>query len=297
VNVRPITVDDAPAVAAIARADEEALRGRPSHLEAAEVAAWWERSDLANESWLYEEDGAVVAAGWFAVWGDIGSHDGLVAQGAKGRGIGATLVDRGEAVAARRGLTRIHTFAPAEDTAAAELFRSRGYLEVRRFYDMAVDLDAEPVEPELPAPFVLEAFREEDAHAFHAAMYESFQDHWEWHGVPFDEWWELRRGQDRDAHGPLWFVVRDGGELAAVVRNEARPKSGYVGLLGVRRPWRGRGLAKALLYRTFAEFWRRGTPRVTLGVDADSPTGATKLYEGVGMTVELTNVVFEKVTS
>ncbi len=139
----------------------------------------------------------------------------------------------------------------------------RGYREVRRFYDMAVDLDAEPVEPELAAPFALDVFREEDAHAFHAAMVESFQDHWEWHGAPFDEWWELRRGQDRDAHGSLWFVVRDGGELAAVVRNEARPESGYVGLIGVRRPWRGRGLAKALLYRTFAEFWRRGTPRVT----------------------------------
>ncbi len=63
----------------------------------------------------------------------------------------------------------------------------------------------------------------------------------------------------------------------------------------MRRPWRGQGLGKALLYRTFAEFWRRGLPRVSLGVDADSPTGATKLYERVGMTVESANVVFEKI--
>jgi hypothetical protein len=46
--------------------------------------------------------------------------------------------------------------------------------------------------------------------------------------------------------------------------------------------------------RTFAEFYSRGVPRVTLGVDAESPTGATKLYESVGMTVENAAVVYEK---
>jgi mycothiol synthase len=108
--------------------------------------------------------------------------------------------------------------------------------------------------------------------------------------VPFDEWWEMRRDNDHS----VWFVVRDGDEIAAVARNEARESAGYVGLLGVRRPWRGRGLGKALLYRTFAEFWERGLTRVTLGVDSESPTGATKLYERVGMHVESENVVFEK---
>jgi hypothetical protein len=46
--------------------------------------------------------------------------------------------------------------------------------------------------------------------------------------------------------------------------------------------------------RTFAEFYARGVPRVTLGVDAESPTAATKLYEGVGMTIEDAAVVYEK---
>ena len=79
------------------------------------------------------------------------------------------------------------------------------------------------------------------------------------------------------------------------MRNEAnRNGGGYVALLGVRRAWRGLGLGKALLYRSFAEFWTRGVTRVTLGVDAESPTGATKLYERVGMEVESCMVVFEK---
>jgi mycothiol synthase len=155
---------------------------------------------------------------------------------------------------------------------------------------MAIDLEAEPVVPVLPEPLVLDEFREGDERAFHHATIESFEDHWEWHGPPFDQWWEMRHDDDHT----VWFVVRDGDELAAVARNEARDASGYVGLLGVRRPWRGRGLGKALLQRTFAEFWRRGLTRITLGVDAESPTGATKLYERVGMHVESENVVFEK---
>ncbi|HEY6461828.1 MAG TPA: GNAT family N-acetyltransferase [Polyangiaceae bacterium] len=289
-NVRPITHEDAPVVAALARADEEALRGRPSHVAADAVAAWWGRTDLANDSGLYEENGDVVAAGWFHVWGDIGSHVGIVAQGAKGRGLGASLVDRAEATAEQRGVPRVHAFALGDDPAAADLFRARGYREVRRFWEMAIDLGAEPAVPLLPEPLVLDEFRDGDERAFHHATVESFQDHWEWHGPLFEEWWEMRRDNDHT----LWFVVRDGDEIAAVARNEAREASGYVGLLGVRRPWRGRGLAKALLFRTFAEFWRRNLPRVTLEVDAASPTGATKLYERVGMHVEAENVVFEK---
>ena len=59
-------------------------------------------------------------------------------------------------------------------------------------------------------------------------------------------------------------------------------------------PWRGQGYAKALLLHAFREFYDRGLPRVTLGVDAENPTGATHLYERVGMHVEHENVVYEK---
>ena len=82
----------------------------------------------------------------------------------------------------------------------------------------------------------------------------------------------------------MWFLIRDGNDVAAVRNDPERNGGGYVGALGVARPWRGKGLGRALLLRTFAEFYARGAPRVTLGVDAENPTGATKLYEGVGMT-------------
>ncbi|HKC78389.1 MAG TPA: GNAT family N-acetyltransferase, partial [Gaiellaceae bacterium] len=117
-----------------------------------------------------------------------------------------------------------------------------------------------------------------------------FEDHWEWHATPFDEWWEQRSTDDHS----LWFVVRDGAEIAAIVRNERRENAGYVGIIGVRRAWRGRGLAKALMHHSFQAFWQLGLRRITLHVDAESPTGATKLYESIGMYVESESATYER---
>ena len=104
--------------------------------------------------------------------------------------------------------------------------------------------------------------------------------------MPFEEWRELRLVKDPDFDPTLWFVVRDGDEIAAVMRNEPdRSGAGFVGAIGVRKPWRKRGIALALLYHAFGEFYRRGKRRVALGVDAENPTGATRLYERAGMQV------------
>ena len=69
---------------------------------------------------------------------------------------------------------------------------------------------------------------------------------------------------------------------------------GWVGMLGVRRPWRRRGLGELLLRTAFAEFARHGETRVGLGVDAESETGATRLYESAGMTLAFRINVFRK---
>jgi GNAT superfamily N-acetyltransferase len=295
---RPLTIEDAPTVAAIAGADEAAFHGRPSRIQASDVEAWWERADLASSSWLYEEAGIPLAFGWFELYGEIGTFVGMVAQGAKGRGLGAALADRGEAQAREANSPKIHTIGLAEDSDAATLFTGRGFHEVRRFYEMAIELGGPPPEPALADGLVLDEVGDGDMRAFYDALGEAFQDHWEWHPTPYDEWLETRRGQHHDDDGPLWFVIRDGDEIAGTVRNEAnRNGGGYVGAIGVRRPWRGRGIAKALLHRTFQEFYSRGVTRVTLGVDAQSPTGATHLYERVGMEVESCMVVYEKAPS
>jgi GNAT superfamily N-acetyltransferase len=288
-KVRPFSEDDFPVVAAVL-ADDERFHGRPIQVGVNDLHEWTSTADLANDSWLYEDDDGPVAAGWCATQGDVGFAIGVVHPRAKGRGLGSELVERSESALRTREIARIHQFVIGADSAAAALLTARGYRDARHFYEMAIQLDDAPDVPDA----AIEVFRENDARVFHDALDEAFQDHWEHHGQGFDEWWNRHRASPT-FDPTLWFLIRDGDEVAAVCRNEAnRNGGGYVAALGVRRPWRGKGYAKALLLYTFREFYERGMPRVTLGVDAESPTGATHLYERVGMHVEGENVVFEK---
>ncbi len=295
-NARPATGDDLSAIAAFLADDEERQLGRPSLAGENDLRAWLGSADLERDSWLYERgEGGIAAFGWVEPHtGGVGVAVGVVHEEAKGRGIGSELVARAEARLRESGSERIHEIAFAVDGRAAELFAAHGYREVRRFWEMAIELDGPPPESSLPDGMRIETFAEAEAKSFHDALDEAFQDHWEHHTRPFEEWWEEKRNAP-DFDPTLWFVVRDGEQLAAVVRNDPnRNGGGWVGALGVRRAWRGRGLGRALLLHTFGEFHRRGVSRISLGVDAENPTGATRLYESVGMTTEDEQVVFEK---
>jgi mycothiol synthase len=291
-NVRPVTHDDFERLLALLAADDEHVHGRPSKLTVGDLREWMSRTDLANDSWLYEDDGALCAVGWFDVvpGNEVAFAIGVVHPAWKGRGLGAQLVAQSEGRARHYGVARLQQFAFAMNTAGMELLTAHGYREVRRFFEMAIQLDGPPEVPDMG----IETVDPDEVRAFHAALDESFEDHWEHHSTPFEEWWG-RHAANPNLDLSLWFLIRDGNEVAAVVRNEAnRNGGGYVGAIGVRRPWRGKGYAKALLVHTFREFYERAIPRVTLGVDAENPTGATHLYERVGMHVEQEHVVFEK---
>jgi mycothiol synthase len=293
VNVRPATLEDAGAVADVFRSVEEAVLGRRSRFDANEVLAWWHGTSLATNTWVAEEDGELIAAAGGAVHGDRGVFAGAVRPSAQGRGLGSSLAGLAEDRLAAQDASRLHSWTVAGDVRAAALFSGRRYREVRRFWEMAIELDSEPPAPPVP----VETFRGEDARAFHAALEESFAGHWEHHATPFEEWWELKR-KAPDYDPTLWFVIRDGGEIVAVARNDPdRSGGGHIGALGVVAPWRGRGYGRALLLHSFREFRRRGVTRVGLGVDAANATGATRLYESVGMHVAVESVVYEKAVS
>ena len=288
-NIRPATRADFAAIADVFGAADEAATGRPPSIDVDAVDGWLQTISLETNTWLFEEDGSLVAAAFAQLFGEVGNSAGVVRPSAKGRGLGTRLADLVEVRLTEEGARRIHTWTVAGDSAADELFRARGFVEARRFWDMAIEFEAEPPEPAVS----VETFREEDAPAFHAALEDAFEEHWEHKPEPFDDWWSRQRR--RANYDPsLWLVIREGDEVAAGARNEIRPLGGYVGALGVRRHWRGRGYGRALLLQTFREFRRRGITRATLGVDASNATGATRLYESVGMHVELESVIFEK---
>ncbi len=97
--------------------------------------------------------------------------------------------------------------------------------------------------------------------------------------------------------GSFWSPVR-ASEIAGVLVGRAGlaadTEAGSIEELGVRRQWRGRGVGLALLQLAFDEFRRRGLARAMLTVDSENPTGATRLYERAGMTVEIAWEHWEK---
>jgi mycothiol synthase len=287
---RRIRPDEAAAVAALVDEDEVAA-GFRSRLGQEDVADIWAHTDLERDSWLREEDDGIVAAGGGQLHAGTYFARGCVRPGFKRRGLGAVLVRLSEQRAHGLGISSIHQVALGRDDAARTLLESLGYTEVRRHFEMTTELGDSLTPAKLPEGLSIESFRDEDASAWYAAMNEIFEDEWGFELEPFAEWSARHARDDRS----LWFVVRDHGEIAALVQaTENRRGGALVNWVGVRRSWRRRGLARVLLLHAFAELRRRGAARVSLGVDSSNPTGATRLYESVGMEVAADHVTYVK---
>jgi mycothiol synthase len=291
-DLRPATEADAQAVAGLFGLAELDLRGR-SITSADDFLTWFRYVDLPTGSWLVHDGDELVAAAVLSRHGDVPQFSAVVRPERRGEGLGTALVEIGEQTAREDGANQIRVGTPAEDAAAAELLTSRGYRDVRHYFTMLIPLDSEPPAPEAPGGIVLDTFRLEEAEAFHHALNEAFAGEWGWVALPFDEWRKLRLDAP-DFDPAIWFVARDGDELAAVARCDRLFGGGYVGAIGVRPAWRRRGIALALLHFSFAEFRKRGEPHVRLEVDTQKPTGATRLYERAGMTVESEDIVFQR---
>ena len=85
----------------------------------------------------------------------------------------------------------------------------------------------------------------------------------------------------------------DGDQVAGVVQNWIWPEEnealgvnrGWLEHISVRRPWRRRGLARALTAASLVTFRERGLDEGMLGVDSENPNGALGLYEGLGFSM------------
>lgn len=168
-----------------------------------------------------------------------------------------------------------------------------GFSEVRRFWIMQIELDKAPEAPVWPEGLELRPFEPaRDAYAVFKMHDEAFQDHWGHLPGDFEEW-RHRRIESKDFDPSLWFIAYDGdqpvGEALCSIGQQ-----GWVDTLGILRPWRRKGLALALLHHAFGEFYRRGQYDIRLGVDAQSLTGAVRLYERAGMHMKRETISFEK---
>jgi len=227
--------------------------------------------------------------------------DGCVHPGFKGLGIGTALMRAvGERALKEIELAEpdmrvyIHSTMDAKDMDARSIHEGEGYSPVRYHWRMQADLTSPPSAIIFPDGIELRPFiREEHAYTVWQATSEAFSDHWEHHDMPFDEW-VSHRLENSNFDPSLWMIAWDGDQVAGASLNRYRMGIGWIGNLSVRRQWRKNGLGYALLIHSFGEFYKRGMKTIGLGVDAQNPTGATRLYQKAGMYAASEFVTYEK---
>jgi mycothiol synthase len=189
-------------------------------------------------------------------------------------------------------------FAPwSESTDVKQALDERGFRLVRHSYRMAVDLAEATQEPVWPAGVEVRSLHAGDERAVYETHMETFEDTWEHVHSSYDEWGHWLLAEER-FDPALWFLAWDGEELAGIAlccEHWSDERVGWIRVVGVRRPWRRRGLGRGLLLHAFRELRARGFLRAGLGVDAESLTGAHRLYESSGMRAEQRFDFYERV--
>lgn len=294
--VRAATLDDAPRLFELVSAIDQHDFGEVD-MTLAEVRDDMAELDLATDSWLVtsrgSQDGPLVAfaaverqgEGEREYRGQVSVHPDW-----RRRGVGSALAERLEASVRERlepgsdNETPLLGFMKG-DSPQLRWAERLGFAWARRFQRMRTELDGPPPDPEWPDGITLRDFVPgKDDRAMYEAQEAAFSDHWGHVTRTFEEW---SKRLDRSDFDPgLWHLAQDGDQVVATTSNSTLPDGvGWVSGLGVIASHRRRGLARAILLHSFGVFWQRGMQAVALGVDSESLTGATRLYESVGMRV------------
>lgn len=267
-------------------------------------------SDPEQDILIAELDGEIVAYGR-TEWADLNEGGRgyisvcLIDPGWRRRGIGRAMLAWQEA--RRRQVAVDHpgvgpkwliSWVPAAHDGGVALLTGTGYDVVRRYHEMVRPTLDEIVELAVPAGLSIRPGRREDARAVFDGATEAFRDHW-------GEREEGEEAFQRFLHDPLsppelWVVAWDGAEVAGSVINrldapeDDGSRLGTLDAVSVRRPWRRRGLGRAMVAESLRRLREAGATRATLGVDTQNEQGALALYTSAGFEVANTELEFRR---
>jgi mycothiol synthase len=290
---------DVSEVIALLAASDIADYGEANTHDPDEVQGWWKREattlvrDAAGHLIAYYSLSADDATRYYS---EVFVHPPL-----RGQGLEGAILDQLE-VQARAKLPDAPAGQPVmldsgigrNSAIMRAALEGRGFGHIRTFWRMRIDQTEPPPTSTWPAGITLRTYQPgtNDDRAIYEVVETAFEDHWNWHVTPFDEWME--RTQKPTFDPALWFLAMDGDQIAGATLCTKEPMKGWINKVATLRAYRQRGIAKALLYQAFGAFWDRGVTRVELGVDAESLTGAQRLYEQVGMRPVMEYDVFQK---
>ena len=183
---------------------------------------------------------------------------------------------------------------------ARELLEAEGYQPVRYGFAMRrPSLDDLPEAP-LPEGLEIRAVRPEDHRRIYDADTEAFRDHFEARERTDEDFVAMFAAPYLDTS--LWRVAWAGDQVAGSVMTAVWPteneklgvRRAWLDHISVRRPWRRRGLARALIVSALDGVRDRGIDEAMLGVDSENPTGALALYESLGFVVKTRGSTWRK---
>jgi mycothiol synthase len=280
-TTRSLTEDDLDGVFRLIIACEEAATG-VADIDPEDVRSDWARPgfDLATDAVaVCEGDRLAATAEVFKNRADVNVHPAF-----EGLGIGAWLMHWTEDRSRMLGRPSVGQTLADTERGAAELLQRNGYGYRHTSWMLAIEMEARPVEPDLPDGISVRTFEPGvDDQATYRVVEDAFSEWPNREPATFDEWaaGTIRR---QDFEPDLLQLAMDGEQVAGVVYSIDYPNDdGWVQQVAVAATHRHRGIARALLQRAFAMSWDRGD-RVC-GLSTDSRTGALGLYEKVGMRV------------
>ena len=305
-NLRPAAWNDLEAVTRLIYAACQADGDTAMAVTSEELAQEWKTPGfkLETDAWVVTNPGEEVIG--YEELTNRFAHaslrgDGYVHPEYIGQGIGTALLARLDArtqqeipLAHPDLRVFIRNGVGINEKNARAIHEEAGFKAIRFHWRMEISLYSMPEPAAWPDQIELRPFdlASQDYSLF-LAHEDAFRDHWG-HPPHTYEFWQHNISSGPDFDPQQWYLAWDGEQLAGYSLCRSKQDLGWIAPLGVRRPWRKRGLGLALLKHSFRELYQRGYTTIGLTVDAASPTGATRLYERAGMHIASEFVVCEK---
>lgn len=183
------------------------------------------------------------------------------------------------------------TWAPKKAQSLIALLEDEGYKPARYFNKMVRPLDENLPDYPMPDGLEMRPVLPEHYRLIWEASDEAFRDHWGYSHLAEEDY--ILWLEDPVIFTPeLWQIGWDveKNEVAGQVRtfiddleNEKQGRRrGYTEFISVRRPYRQRGLARALIAESLRVLKARGMTESALTVDTENLSGAVRLYEDCG---------------
>jgi mycothiol synthase len=299
---RPATLDDLDDVAALVSAWELKYAGESEASRAMLQYEWGAALfDMARDTRvIHAADGALAAFAQHTTPDPELRYEafGPVDPRFEGRGLGSAILDWTETQTGSRtgesSTARLWNSVQANNAGAIRLLEASGYVPIRSFWQMTMDLDASFEAGAVPdgvtiRPLVMDV----DGPAAFSVLNTAFRTHFGYVEETFEGW--LAQQEADDTWDPtLGLLAEVDGTIVGASNNGVIDGTGYVFELGVLPEMQGRGIGRALLRHSFAMLAARGVPKGRLGVDTQNVTGAVELYRSVGLTPVSEHRVVEK---